>query len=90
MHNSVSILKEQLGEEDEIKIYSHEEIDLLIQSIEYRSYGEEFDLEGYNGSKIIKASFHDAGHILGSAGILIDSGDKNYFIQEISNLAANH
>jgi Cft2 family RNA processing exonuclease len=79
LHNSVSILKEQLGEEDEIKIYSHEEIDLLIQSIEYRSYEEEFDLEGYNGSKIIKASFYDAGHILGSAGILIDSGDEKLF-----------
>jgi cleavage and polyadenylation specificity factor subunit 3 len=79
LHNSVSILKEQLGEEDEIKIYSHEEIDLLIQSIEYRSFGEEFELEGYNGSKIIKASFHDAGHTLGSAGILIDTGDVKLF-----------
>jgi len=79
LHNSVSILKEQLGEDDEIKIYSHDEIDLLIQSIEYRSYGEEFELEGYNGSRIIKALFHDAGHILGSAGILIDSGDEKLF-----------
>jgi cleavage and polyadenylation specificity factor subunit 3 len=79
LHNSVSILKEQLREEDEIKIYSHEEIDLLIQSIEYRSYGDKFELEGYNGSKIINASFHDAGHILGSAGILIDTGNVKLF-----------
>ena len=79
LHNSVSILKEQLGDNDEIKIYSHEDIDLLIQSIEYRSFGDEFELEGYNGGKIIKASFHDAGHILGSAGILIDTGDKKLF-----------
>ena len=79
LHNSVSILKEQLGEEDEIKIYSHEEIDLLIQSIEYRSFGEEFELEGYNGLKVIKAMFHDAGHILGSTGILIDTGDEKLF-----------
>lgn len=79
LHNSVSILKEQLGEEDEIKIYSHEEIDLLIKSIEYRSYEEEFELEGFNGLKIITASFHDAGHILGSAGILIDTGDEKLF-----------
>lgn len=79
LHNSVSILKERLGEDDEIKIYSHEEIDLLIQSIEYKSYGEEFELEGYNGSKKIKASFHDGGHILGSAGILIDTGDEKLF-----------
>lgn len=79
LHNSVSILKEQLREEDEIKIYSHEEIDLLIQSIEYRSFGEEFELEGYNGLKVIKAMFHDAGHILGSAGILIDTEDEKLF-----------
>jgi cleavage and polyadenylation specificity factor subunit 3 len=79
LHNSVSILKEQLDEDDEIKIYSHEEIDLLIQSIEYRSYGEEFELEGYSGSKIISASFHDAGHILGSAGILINTGQVKIF-----------
>ena len=79
LHNSVSILKEQLGEDDEIKIYSHEEIDLLIQSIDYRSYGEEFELKGCNGSRIIKVSFNDAGHILGSAGILIDTGDDKLF-----------
>jgi Cft2 family RNA processing exonuclease len=79
LHNSVSILKEQLSADDDIRIYSHEEIDLLIQSIEYRSYREKFELEGYNGLKIIKASFHDAGHILGSAGILIDSGNEKLF-----------
>src|ERR1039457_4870018 len=79
LHNSVSILKEQLGDDDEIKIYSHEEIDLLIQSIEYKTYGEEFELEGYNGTKIIRASFHDAGHILGSAGILINTGTIKIF-----------
>ena len=55
LHNSVSILKEQLSEDDEIKIYSHEEIDLLIQSIEYRAYGEAFELEGYHGLKKINA-----------------------------------
>ena len=79
LHNSVSILKEQLGEDDEIKIYTHEEIDLLIQSIEYSSYGEKFELLGYNGSITLKVSFHDAGHILGSAGILIDTGREKLF-----------
>jgi cleavage and polyadenylation specificity factor subunit 3 len=79
LHNSASILREQLSDNDEIKIYSHEEIDLLIQSIEYRSYEEIFELEGYNGSRKIKASLHDAGHILGSAGILIDTGNEKIF-----------
>jgi Cft2 family RNA processing exonuclease len=79
LHNSVSILREQLNENDEIKIYSHEEIDLLIQSIEYRSFEEEFEIKGYDGTITIKVSFHDAGHILGSASILIDTGSEKLF-----------
>jgi len=47
LHDSVSIWKEQINEE-EIKIYTHEEIDLLIQSIEYKAYGEDFFVSGYN------------------------------------------
>jgi cleavage and polyadenylation specificity factor subunit 3 len=34
LHDSVSIIKEQIGEDEELKIYSHEEIDLLIKSIQ--------------------------------------------------------
>jgi Cft2 family RNA processing exonuclease len=87
LHNSVSILKENLKESDEIKIYSHAEIDLLIQSIAYHNYNEEFELEGYNGNTIIKASFHDAGHILGSAGILLQFGEKKFFYTGDINLS---
>jgi Cft2 family RNA processing exonuclease len=87
LHNSVSILKEQLKETDEIKIYSHAEIDLLIQSISYHNYKEEFELEGYNGNCIIKASFHDAGHILGSAGIMLEFGGKKLFYTGDINLS---
>ena len=48
LHNSVAILKQQLKEEDKLQVYTHEEIDLLIKSIEYKSYGENFLLNGYN------------------------------------------
>jgi Cft2 family RNA processing exonuclease len=87
LHNSVSILKEQLKDTDEIKIYSHAEIDLLIQSIAYHNYNDEFELEGYNGTSIIKASFHDAGHILGSAGILLEFGGRKLFYTGDINLS---
>lgn len=87
LHNSVSILKEQLKETDDIKIYSHAEIDLLIQSIAYHNYQEEFELEGYNGNCIVKASFHDAGHILGSAGILLEFEGKKLFYTGDINLS---
>ena len=88
LHNSVSILKENLRDSDEIKIYSHDEIDLLIQSIAYHNYRDEFELEGYNGTCIIKASFHDAGHILGSAGILLEFNGKKLFYTGDINLSS--
>ncbi len=87
LHNSVSILKEQLSDEDKIKIYTHEEIDLLIQSIEYKSYGNAFNVNGYkhNSDKAITAQFYDAGHILGSAGILIEhKGQRIFYTGDIN------
>ena len=59
LHDSVSILKEQIGENEGINFYSREEIDLLIQSIEYIAYGDEFFLTGYQhkSSEPIKVYF---------------------------------
>ena len=72
LHDAVSILSQKVSEE-ELKIYSHQEIDLLIQSIEYKAFNEEFQIKGYDhsGDEPIKITFHDAGHILGSASILV-------------------
>jgi cleavage and polyadenylation specificity factor subunit 3 len=88
LHNSVSILKDQLKDSEQIKIYTHDEIDLLIQTIEYHSYKEEFFLKGYkhNSLEPIKITFYDAGHILGSAGILIDHEGKSIFYTGDINL----
>ena len=93
LHDSVSILKEQVREDEGIIFYSHEEIDLLIQSIEYKAYGDEFFLTGYKhkSSEPIKVTFFDAGHILGSAGIQLEfdnrkilyTGDINLSRQEL-------
>ncbi len=88
LHDSVSILKEQIGENEGINFYSHEEIDLLIQSIEYKAYGDDFFLTGYQhkSSESIKVSFLDAGHILGSAGILLEFNDRKLFYTGDINL----
>jgi Cft2 family RNA processing exonuclease len=88
LHDSVAIWKEQISE-DEIKVYSHQEIDLLIQSIEYKAYGDEFFLSGYNhkSSEPIKIIFFDAGHILGSAGILIEHEEQKIFYTGDVNLS---
>lgn len=88
LHNAVSILKEQISEEDNFRIYSHEEIDLLIKSIDYKSYDDKFVINGYkhNSNFDITACFLDAGHILGSAGILIDYGAGKLFYTGDINL----
>lgn len=77
LHDAVSILSQQVTE-DELKIYSHDEIDLLIQSIEYKAIGDEFEIRGYNhkGPEPVKVTFFDAGHILGSASILIEHNGR--------------
>jgi len=89
LHDAVSILSQQVTE-DELKIYSHDEIDLLIQSIEYKAVGEEFEIKGYNhkGSEPVKVTFFDAGHILGSASILIEHNDYRIFYTGDINLKA--
>ncbi|MDE3058004.1 MAG: MBL fold metallo-hydrolase [Bacteroidota bacterium] len=98
LHNSVSILQEELAREEgylsstaslidagkerhPLKPYTHDEIDLLIQSIEYRAYEEQFTVSGYENrnNADVNASFWDAGHVLGSAGILLEHGRHTLF-----------
>ncbi len=88
LHNSVSIMQEQITEDDKLKIYTHEEIDLLIRSVDYKSYMDRFELNGYNylGNSGITACFYDAGHILGSAGILIEFDNRRLFYTGDINL----
>jgi cleavage and polyadenylation specificity factor subunit 3 len=81
LHNSVSILQDELKDDDPLKPYSHNEIDLLIQSIEYRAYEEQFTVSGYENrnNADVNVSFWDAGHVLGSAGILLEHHDRTLF-----------
>lgn len=88
LHNSVSILQEQLEEDSLLKVYSHDEIDLLIKSIDYKLCGDVFTVNGYkhNSSIDLTACFYDAGHILGSACILIELGEFSLFYSGDINL----
>ena len=76
LHNAISILKRQV-DESEFEIYSRDEVDLLIKSINYKSYNEKFMLNSLNSESIAEAEFFDAGHIIGSAGILIRFDNKS-------------
>jgi len=84
LHNAISILKRQVNE-SEFEIYSRDEVDLLIKSINYKSYNEKFTLDSLNSSAEIEAEFFDAGHIIGSAGIQLSfDGRKIFFTGDIN------
>lgn len=88
LHNTISILKRQLNE-NEIKTYSHEEVDLLIKTIDYKPYEEKFVLTGLHSSDdLIEAEFFDAGHILGSASIMIEYKEHKIFYTGDINLSS--
>jgi len=87
LHDSVEILKKQLTEEDKLNVYSHDEIDLLIQSIEYKSYNENFIVGNvFNlDDDSINVRFLDAGHILGSASIFLEyKGEKIFYTGDVN------
>jgi cleavage and polyadenylation specificity factor subunit 3 len=89
LHNSVSILKKEI-EEDEFEFYSHDEVDLLIKMIEYKEYQNQFELNSYHQQKDAKVNctFYDAGHILGSAGILLENNGYKIFYTGDINLSS--
>ena len=81
LHNTVNILKETYSDANGIKPYTHEEIDLLVRSVIEYNYHQQFEMKGliHNTEASIKVTFYDAGHILGSAGILIEYGNEQIF-----------
>lgn len=90
LHNSSRILSRQLNENDGIIPYTHEEIDLLLRTVRDKDYNEKFLFSGVASSSNaeIEIEFYDAGHILGSAGILIKTpGDKSIFYTGDINLS---
>ena len=87
LHNSVSILKKELDDEM-FEFYSHDEIDLLIKMIEYKEYDKQFELNSYHQLKDSKVdvTFYDAGHVVGSAGILLENNNHKIFYSGDINL----
>ncbi|MHC4434050.1 MAG: MBL fold metallo-hydrolase, partial [Planctomycetota bacterium] len=83
LHNTVTVmerLKEEKGISD-YPLYSHEDIDMvtqLFQSIEYDTPFRISSMNGYGGTDL-EGVFLDAGHILGSAGILIRGENETVF-----------
>lgn len=87
LHNAANILAQNADPENNLKIYTHEEIDLLVRSIRGVDYKERIELKGMRHSSVepVRISFYDAGHILGSASILIEfSGRRILFTGDIN------
>ncbi len=87
LHNSVSILKKEIND-GSFEFYTHDEVDLLIKMIGYKEYESETELNSFHQSarSKVNAAFYDAGHILGSAGILLESNDYKIFYTGDINL----
>lgn len=80
LHNSVSILEKEFDDQSLI-LYTHDEIDMLVKSIIAVDYDDEIELKGMRHKSLepLIVKFYDAGHILGSASILIRYKQKSYF-----------
>ncbi|MEI6653424.1 MAG: MBL fold metallo-hydrolase [Verrucomicrobiota bacterium] len=75
LHNSVSVMQSKRIELGiaEYPLFEHRQLDGLKQAFERRGIERPFDLD-MAGS--IRATFHDAGHILGSVGVTLEAEGK--------------
>lgn len=86
LHTSVEIMKTEVTDE-EFKIFSHQEIDLLMSTVAVQRYDETAQLYGYKqvSNYPVEMSLYDAGHILGSASVLLEHrGAKVFYTGDIN------
>jgi Cft2 family RNA processing exonuclease len=78
LHNSVNVMQSKRMELGitEYPLFDHKEIDRVERTFEARRTERPFDLDAAGE---LRATFHDAGHILGSVGVTIQSPDKRIF-----------
>jgi predicted metal-dependent RNase len=75
LHNSVNVMQSKRMELGiaEYPLFEHRELDDLKKSFERRGVERPFDLDAAGS---IRATFHDAGHILGSVGVTLEAEGK--------------
>jgi Cft2 family RNA processing exonuclease len=85
LHNSVNVMTRQRDELGikEYPLYSHDEVDDIMPFFQGFKYNREVEWAGYQKSRAGQWSptleFFDAGHTLGSAGILLRGKKENLF-----------
>ncbi|MBL7999842.1 MAG: MBL fold metallo-hydrolase [Candidatus Kapabacteria bacterium] len=83
-------------ERDEMSMYSTDFLDFFTMACEGYLYGEDITVDSLHSSSAVNVKFFDAGHILGSAGILAEcngrsvfhTGDVNFRKQQLIPAAA--
>jgi Cft2 family RNA processing exonuclease len=75
LHNSVNVMQSKRIEHGitEYPLFDHRELDRIVETFEARGIERPFDLD-HAGT--MRATFHDAGHILGSVGVTIQASGK--------------
>jgi Cft2 family RNA processing exonuclease len=85
LHNSVNVMKRQRDELGirEYPLYSHDEVDELAPRIQGFKYNREVDWAAFHKTRAGFISptleFYDAGHTLGSAGIMVRGKSETVF-----------
>lgn len=78
LHNSVNVMtskRDELGIQD-YPLFHHRELDELEEKIETRANERPFEMDH---AGLVKATFHDAGHVLGSVGVSLECGGQKIF-----------
>jgi len=78
LHNSVNVMQSkrlELGIH-EYPLFDHSDLDLVERMFELRNTERSFDLDD---AGVMRAMFHDAGHILGSVGVTVEAEGKRLF-----------
>ncbi len=75
LHNSVNVMQSKRIEHGitEYPLFEHRELDDITEEFESRGIERPFDLDA---GGTMRATFHDAGHILGSVGVTIEAAGK--------------
>ena len=75
LHNSVNVMSSKRIELGiaEYPFFTHEELEELESRFEHRAYERPFDLDPQG---TVRATFHDAGHILGSVAVTLETQGK--------------
>jgi Cft2 family RNA processing exonuclease len=85
LHNSVNVMSRQRDELGirEYPLYSHDEVDDIAPVFQGFKYNREVDWAAFTksqaGFKSPTLEFYDAGHALGSAGVMVRSGKETLF-----------